>query len=153
MMGELVQDLRFTVRSLAKAPGFASVVILTLALGIGANTTIYSVVDGLVLNPFPFPDGDRLVAVGTQYPKLGASEVGFIEHMSPAEYVDIRDEAQSLERVVAWDMGNRQVSFGEVTENVFSGFWWGNAFETLGVDAFLGRGLTWENPLWEAPSR
>ena len=49
MMGELVQDLRFTVRSLAKAPGFASVVILTLALGIGANTTIYSVVDGLVL--------------------------------------------------------------------------------------------------------
>ena len=109
MRGELVQDLRYAVRSLRKAPGFASVVVLTLGLGIGANTIIYSAVDGLVLHPFPFPDGDRLVAVGTQYPRLGATEVGFIEHLSPAEYVDIREESRSLERVVAWDMGNRQI--------------------------------------------
>ena len=151
MMGELVQDLRFAARSLRKSPGFAWVVILTLALGIGANTVIYSAVDGLVLHPFPFPDGDELVAVGTQYPKLGGTEVGFIETLSPAEYVDIRDGSRSLERVVAWDMGNRQVSFGEVTENVFSGFWWGNAFATLEVEPHLGRGITWEESLGGDP--
>jgi putative ABC transport system permease protein len=143
-MSELMQDFRHTLRTLRKNPGFAGVIMLTLALGIGANTVIYSAVDGLVLNPFPFPEGDRLVAVGTQYPKLGATEIGYIEHMSPAEYVDLRDQSRSLERLVAWDLGNRQVSFGEVTENVFTGFWWGNAFETLDVEPYLGRGMTWE---------
>jgi putative ABC transport system permease protein len=144
MMSELAQDLRYTLRTLRKNGGFAGVIMLTLALGIGANTIIYSVVDGLVLNPFPFPEGDRLVAVGTQYPALGQTDVNYIEHISPAEYVDLRDESRSLERVVAWDMGNRQVSFDEVTENVFTGFWWGNAFETLEVEPYLGRGMSWE---------
>jgi len=106
-MSELAQDLRYTLRTLRKNGGFTGVIMLTLALGIGANTIIYSVVDGLVLNPFPFPEGDRLVAVGTQYPTLGQTDVNYIEHMSPAEYVDLRDESRSLERVVAWDMGNR----------------------------------------------
>ena len=109
MMGELVQDLRFTVRSLAKAPGFASVVILTLALGIGANTTIYSVVDGLVLNPFPFPDGDRLVAVGTQYPKLGASEVGFIEHLTIQWLLTGRPERITPHRDTIFEMVMRAI--------------------------------------------
>lgn len=144
VMSEFLQDFRHTLRTLRKNPGFSSVIMLTLALGIGANTVIYSAVDGLVLNPFPFPDGDGLVAIGTQYPKLGATEVGYIEHMSPAEFIDLRDESRSLERVVAWDMGNRQVSFGEVTENVFTGFWWGNVFEALEVQPHLGRGMTWD---------
>lgn len=147
MTGQLLQDLRYTARMLRKNAGFASMIMLTLALGIGANTIIYSAVDGLVLNPFPFPDGDELVAVGTQYPKLGGERINFIEHISPAEYVDLRETATSLERVVAWDMGNRQLSFGEITENVFTGFWWGNAFETLGIEPHVGRGMTWEETL------
>ena len=144
MMGELMQDLRYTLRTFRKNLGFTAVILATLTLGIGANTLIYSVVDGLVLDPFPFPDEERLVAVGTQYPRLGAADVDFIEHISPAEYIDIRDQSRSLERVVAWDMGNRQVSFDEITENVFTGFWWGDAFETLEVEPHLGRGITWE---------
>jgi putative ABC transport system permease protein len=147
MMSELRQDLRFALRALRKNPGFTGVIMLTLALGIGANTVIYSVVDGLVLHPFPFPEGDRLVAVGTQYPRLGQEEVQYIEHMSPAEYTDLREQSTTLERIVAWDMGNRQVSFDEVTENVFTGFWWGNAFETLDVQPHLGRGMTEEETL------
>jgi putative ABC transport system permease protein len=143
-MSQLMQDVRHTARTLARNPGFALVIVLTLGLGIGANTVIYSAVDGLVLNPFSFPDGDRLVAIGTQYPKLGATDVTFVEHMSPAEYVDVRDEARTLERVVAWDMGNRQLSFDEISENVFTGFWWGNALETLEVEPFRGRGMTLE---------
>jgi len=145
-MQSLVQDIRFGLRAMRRNLGIAGVIVLTLALGIGANTILYSVVDGLILNPFPFPDGDRLVTVGTEYPKLG-SDLTFIEHMSPAEYVDVRDGAQTLERVVAWDMGNRQVSHGELSDNLFSGFWWGNAFETLGTTPFLGRGMTLEESI------
>jgi putative ABC transport system permease protein len=151
MTSEVLQDVGHTLRSLRKSPGFAAVIMLTLALGIGANTVIYSAVDGLVLNPFPFPDAGRLVAVGTQYPRLGQTEPTYVEHMSPADYVDLRDQAESLERVVAWDMGNRQVSLGEVTENVFTGFWWGDAFPTLAVTPELGRGMTWEETLRGEP--
>ena len=60
-METVFHDLKFAFRSLTKNPVFAGVIVLTLALGIGANTIIYSVVDGVVLNPFPFPDADRLI--------------------------------------------------------------------------------------------
>src|SRR5690242_1048787 len=64
-METLLQDLRYAVRTLAKAPGFAAVAILTLAIGIGANTAIFSAVDTVLLKPLPFPNGDRLVQVST----------------------------------------------------------------------------------------
>ena len=146
MMSTFLNDLRFALRGVRKSPAFASLVILTLALGIGANTIIYSVVDGLILHPYPFPDADRLIAVGTEYPKLG-SDLSFVEHISPPEYMDIRDQARTLRDVVAWDMGNRQVSFGDVSENLFTGFWWGDAFETLRLPALMGRGMTLEETL------
>ena len=82
MMSTFLNDLRCALRGVRKSPAFASLVILTLALGIGTNTIIYSVVDGLILHPYPFPDADRLIAVGTEYPKLG-SDLSFVEHISP----------------------------------------------------------------------
>jgi putative ABC transport system permease protein len=142
-MERLGQDLRFSLRAIQKNPGFAAIVVLTLGLGIGANTVVYSTVDGIVLNPFPFPEPDRLVGVGTAFPKLN-QELGFVEILSPAEYLDIRDGSRTLENVVAWDMGNRQLTVGETTENLFSGFWWGDAFPTLGVRPALGRGFLLE---------
>ena len=137
----LRQDVRYGLRAMAKGPGFAAVVIATLGLGIAANTIVFSVVDGVVLNPFPYPDGDRLVGVGTEFPRLNGS-LNFIEHMSPAEYADIREESRTLEHVVAWDLGNRSVTVGDATENLFSAFWFGDAFPTLGMPALLGRGFT-----------
>ncbi|MCI0436178.1 MAG: ABC transporter permease [Gemmatimonadetes bacterium] len=139
-METMLQDIRFGVRSIVRSPGFAVIAVATLALGIGANALVFAVVDGIVLNPFPFPEPQRLVGVGTQFPRLG-EDVRFIEHMSPAEYVDIREGSSTLEHVVAWDMGNRQVTFGDVTENLFSGFWYGDAFPTLGVTPAMGRGF------------
>ena len=65
-MDTLLQDLRYAVRTLAKAPGFAAVAILTLAIGIGANTAIFSAVDTVLLKPLPFPDGDRLVQINSE---------------------------------------------------------------------------------------
>jgi putative ABC transport system permease protein len=150
VMSNLLQDVRYGLRAMAKSPGFAAVVIVTLGLGIAANTIVFSVVDGVVLNPFPYPDGDRLVGVGTEFPRLNG-ELNFVEHMSPAEYADIRDQSRTLEHVVAWDMGNRTVTFGETTENLFSAFWFGDAFPTLGMPAFLGRGFTEEELAEGAP--
>ena len=136
----LVQDLRYAARTMRRNLAFAALAIITLGLGIGATTIIYSVVDGIVLHPFPFPDPDRLVGVGPAFPKLGA-DVSYVEVLSPAEYKDVETQSRTLERVVAWDMGNRTLTDGDVPERLFSGFWWGNAFPTLGVPPAVGRGF------------
>ena len=129
-----------TLKTLLRSPGFSLVVILTLAMGIGANTVIFSVVDGTVLNPFPYPEAERLVGVGPIYPRLD-QELSFWEVLSPAEYQDIRSQSRTLEKIVAWDMGNRQVSGATTPTNVFTAFWWGDALSTLGMAPQLGRGF------------
>lgn len=138
-----LQDIRFSARSIAKRPGLAALVVLTLGLGVGAATMVFSVVDNLVLSPFDYPEVDRLVGIGPAYPKLDR-ELSFSEVISPAEYEDIRSGTETLEREVAWDIGNRAVTAGDVTENLLTGFWWGDAFGTLGVQPHLGRGFTAE---------
>lgn len=140
-MSNLVHDFGYALRSFRKRPGFSAIVVATLAFGMAAATVVVSLVDGLVLNPFPYPDGDRLVGVGTEYPRL-RPELGFFENLSAHEYLDIAEGVGQLERVVAWDMGNRQVTVGDETENLFSAFWFGDAFPTLGVDPILGRGFS-----------
>jgi len=77
-MSTLAQDIRYAWRTIRKSPGVALVVIVSLALGIGANTLIYSVVDGIVLRPFPYPNADRLVSVGVTFPALNGERT-FIE--------------------------------------------------------------------------
>lgn len=139
-MGTFAQDVRYALRGMVTHPLFSLAVVATLALGIGANTTIYSVVDGLVFNPYPFPDPETLVDVGSEYPRLGRP-LTFVEHLSPAEYEDIRDQASSLTDVVAWDMGNRQIATQENSTNLFTGFWWGDGFAALRVSPHLGRGF------------
>jgi predicted permease len=143
MSTRIVEELRFALRGLARHPRHAAAVALTLALGIGANSVAYSVVDGLVLNPFPFPQPERLIAIGSVVPRQGG-ELSFIENLSPAEYLDIAREVPSLEKVVAWDMGNRQLAGQGEPENSFTSFWWGDAFGTLGLAPALGRGFTEE---------
>ena len=139
-VGTFAQDVRYAFRGMVSNPLFSLAVVVTLALGIGANTTIYSVVDGLVFNPYPFPQPETLVDVGSEYPRLGRP-LTFVEHLSPAEYEDIRDQTSSLTDVVAWDMGNRQVATQESATNLFTGFWWGDGFTALRVSPHLGRGF------------
>jgi hypothetical protein len=74
-MGSLMQDLRYTIRLLAKNPGFAAVAVLTLALGIGANTAIFSVVNGLLLHPVGVSHPEQLVAIRVRYEKLDLKSI------------------------------------------------------------------------------
>ena len=81
--------LLVTLRTSRRTPLFTGLIVATLAVGIGATTLVFSIADGLVLHPFPFPEPDRLVSVGTAYPKLNR-ELSFWENLSPPEVVCYR---------------------------------------------------------------
>jgi putative ABC transport system permease protein len=79
MLPTILDDTRLALRALSKTPGFALVVILTLAVGIGANTAIFSVVDAVLLRPLPYPDQERIVTIGVDRPETGPGEFGFAD--------------------------------------------------------------------------
>src|SRR5215472_2995067 len=88
-----MQDISFALRSLRKNFGLSAVVVLSLALGIGANTAIFSVVNALLLNPLPYPQPERLANVWLRSPGLGI----FRDWPSPGQYLDLRNENHSFE--------------------------------------------------------
>src|ERR1043166_3060895 len=96
-METLLQDLRYGFRMLAKKPGFTLVAVLALALGIGANTAIFSVVNTVLLKPLPFKDPDRLVMVWEDNTKLGFPK----DTPAPANFIDWRDQNQTFEGMAA----------------------------------------------------
>jgi len=129
------QDLRYGVRILLKHRGFTAVAVLTLALGIGANTTIFSLADALILRPFDFPHQDRLVFAWEPKPQAEMER----DAVAPGNFIDWREQSQSFERLVALigrpfdltgiDQPERLNGF-----QVSAGF-----FDALGVKAALGR--------------
>ena len=90
--------LRHTIRALLRAPAFALAAVATLAIAIGATTAIFSVVDGVLLEPLPFPQSDRLVAVRHVFPTLADDELD----ASPAFYFTYRDNNTTFESVALW---------------------------------------------------
>src|SRR6202047_2786038 len=94
-MDALLQDFRYAVRMLGKNPGLTIVIVLSLAVGIGANSAIFSVVDALLLRPLPYPQPERLANIWLHSPGIGI----FRDWPSPGQYVDIQNENHSFEEM------------------------------------------------------
>jgi predicted permease len=136
------QDLRYGARMLLKQPGFTLIAVLTLALGIGANTTILSTVNGFILRPLPVEKPDELVA-----PFWGSKKDAEVwGGLSYANYVDLREQNQSLSGLLAWSLTSAGVSAGASGDSARAEVAWGelvssNYFDVLGVKPVLGRGF------------
>jgi predicted permease len=142
MLADLWQDLRYGVRMLRKQPGFTLIAVLTLALGIGANTAILSTVNGFILRPLPAEKPDELV-VPFWGSKKDAAVWGGVSY---ANYVDLRERNQSLSGLLVWSLTWAGISAGPSeggvrAEVVFGELVSGNYFDVLGVKPALGRGF------------
>ena len=103
-MSTIFQDLRYAIRMLYGHPGFSATVVLTLALGIGANVTMFAVVNGLLFAPLPYRDADRLVMVWNRHTRTGADNV----QISGLDFLDYKERASSFETLVAVHSGDGQ---------------------------------------------
>src|SRR5215813_3744590 len=121
-MSNFLQDLRFGVRLLTKTPGFTAIAAMSLALGIGANTTIFTLVNAVLLNPLPVEDPSQLVSVFTTDERNQNSVFGFLQ-LSPANYRDLRDKNDvfsglashtGLPLNISGGQGDPQQVFGEI---------------------------------------
>jgi predicted permease len=132
----LAQDIRYGVRMLRRTPGFTAAALVTLALGIGANTAIFTVVDAVLLRPLPYAEPDRLVTVGDRNPEGFSSNVGF------ATVLDWRERSRSFEHLAmmrGWLP--TLVTNGEAERLPAVRVSW-NYFDMMGVRPALGRGFT-----------
>jgi predicted permease len=138
-MSSLVQDLRYGLRVLARSPGSSAIAIVALALGIGANTAIFSLVEAVLLEPLPYRDPGRLVQVWED-----ASFVGFPKNTpAPANYVDWREQNQVFEDMAASREASFTLTGGDaVPEMVVGSRVTANLFPVLGVEPALGRTFT-----------
>ena len=134
----MLQDLRYAVRSLIANPGFTAVAVLCLALGIGVNATIFSVVDGVLIQPYPYPDADRIIVVDSVNPTEGVERAS----ASYADYKDWRDQTTSFSSLAAFDRRSLTIADGASEPERYSGeaVTW-NLFELLGTPPALGRGF------------
>jgi predicted permease len=134
-MDNLLKDVRFGIRMLVKSPSFTAVAVLSLALGIGANTAIFSLVDAVLIRPLPYHRADRLMMVWGD-----ASSIGFPRNdMSPADYYDVKTRNQAFDGVAA--IGSRAFNLtgqGE-PEKIYAQAVSQDLFPLLGVNPLLGR--------------
>src|SRR5262245_1138977 len=128
------QDLRYGLRNLRKQPGFTSAAVMTLALGIGANTAIFSVIYAVMLRPLPFLDGDRFVHLWSKDPAVSVKQ-----SVSYPDFSDWRRQSQTFDRMAAWTVidGMTLIGDGEA-ERVEGVGIFGDLFQMLGVAPALG---------------
>lgn len=134
-MENLLQDLRYGARMLVKNPGFAAVAILTLALGIGASTAIFSVVNGVLLRPLPFPDPDRVVTIFEDNQRQGWPE----DITSFQTFSDWRSRSSSFQEMACYQNWNVNLTGAGEPEGLAGMIVTTRFFKVLGRDAMLGR--------------
>ena len=138
-MTQLIQHVRHALRGFARSPGFTTIAALTLALGIGANAAIFSVVNGVLLRPLPYEDPGRLVSVWHEIPGFGVER---FPAASDALFVHYRNRSRSFESLAAWSPTGQRVTGGESPELVVGARITENLLATLGRPPAMGRGFT-----------
>ena len=141
MLTHLFQDLRYGLRTLQSRPGFTLAAILTLALGIGANTAVFSVVDALLIKALPFADGERLVNVYNTYPRNDLLIAG----TAIPDYLDRRAQAPALSDAAVYQGSSYNLSTQGAPERLNGLLTTPSLFSTLGVAPALGRALSDED--------
>ncbi len=132
-MHALWQDLRYGARMLAKNPGFTAVAVLTLALGIGANTAIFSVVNAILLRPLPYPNANRLTFVSEDSDQVHEMSIAY------PNYLDWRQQNHVFDELAVFQLASFNLAGGERPERLPGQSVSGNFFAALGVKALLGR--------------
>src|SRR3982750_1766992 len=132
----MFQDLRLALRALRQQPGFTSIAVLTVALGVGANAAIFSVVDAVMLRPLPFRDAARIVLINEHTPQFP------VLSLSAENYADACREAAALEACSAFRNFTANVSGGAEPERVTAKMIGAAVLPMLGVDPIIGRSFT-----------
>ena len=140
MMGTFLQDLKYALRILKKNPAFTAVAIVTLAVGIGANSAIFSVLNSVLLRALPFRQPDQLVRVYSEFPTMKLQKFW----LSPPELLDIQREAKSWEAIGAWAPGGQNVGTESEPLRVTSAAITRSLIDVLGVQPERGRNFTEE---------
>ncbi|HXT85662.1 MAG TPA: ABC transporter permease [Verrucomicrobiae bacterium] len=138
MMNTLVQDTKYALRMLAKSPGFTAIAVLTLALGIGANAAIFSVINATLLKPLPYPNTDRLVLVWQTYGGNGPDNINIV---SALNMMDVQKQNTVLESMAWFDSAGKgyNLGLGDHPERVSGVRVTASFFHVLGVRPLLGR--------------
>ena len=139
-MNGLLQDLRFAVRSFGLNPGFTAAALLSIAIGVGANSSIFSIASALLLRPLPYPDADRLAILWSRSPGLGIAEDWF----STAQYFDIKRGHRGFEDVAIAIGGNYNLTGDGEPERIGTVRVSSNLLPLLGAQPILGRLFTAE---------
>src|ERR1700741_73729 len=137
-MGTFVQDIRYAIRMLAKNPGFTIIAVLTLALGIGANTAIFSVVSGVLLRPLPYPEPDRLISLSEKTANFESSSISY------PNFLDWQRQNTSFSAMAAYRQEDYSLTGNGETERVRVGMISHNFFDILGIHPVAGRLFTAE---------
>jgi predicted permease len=136
-MKSLVQDVRYSWRTMLKSPGFGLVAVLTLALGIGANAVVFSAINAFLLHPLNVPEADSLYAVWRAHVRASVGGAGAAE--SYPDYLDLRDRNRSFDDLVAYGIGAAGLDTGKDPSRVWVYEVSGNYFDALKIQPYLGR--------------
>ncbi len=138
-IGSVGQDVRLGLRGLAKNPGFATVAVVTLALGIGSSTALFSVIENVLMEPFPYADSGRLMSL--QIVDTERSEPGGRPVFTAPELLDYMEQNQAFDRAIASSPVDVLYTTGEGTERFEGYLVTPGTYEFFGMPALLGRGM------------
>ena len=143
-MDTLMQDLRFALRSLLRARGYSAVMITVMALAIGVNVTVFSIVYAVLYRPWPLPDSHRIAAVLMTEPRRGFNDVGF----SWQNYLDLRERTKVFDHLGLYWENIAMVTIDREPERLSAGVLTADVLPTLGVPPELGRNFTRDEEVW-----